>query len=646
MTGDVSLRPARERPALGTRLGLVGDAGGHPYAVLGTTLLLILVAGAQGGYFPTSWSWTALALGWAIGLWAVVGSRHELGRLDLAMVGALAALLLWIASSAAWSSDPAQSLLEAQRALVYVTGVAAFLLLGRRHAVPALACAITAAISLEALYALGTRLFPDRLGGYDPIAVYRLSGSIGYWNGLGIFCVLGILLSLGLVLHSRRSVRVAVAVALVVLLPTLYFTFSRGSWVALGIGAAALFLAARDRLRVITAAFVVLPTPAVAVLVGSRAEGLTHEGALRATAVENGHRLALVLLLLVGIQVVLILGLLALERRARPGRTLKRLYGGALLAAILVAASFIFVRFGSPPELVSKGYTAFKAPPPSVGADLNDRLLSFSGNGRADLWEIAWQDYREHRLVGSGAGSYERFWVRERETALQVRDAHGLYVETLAELGPVGLALLLAALGVPLVAFWRTTRAPAVAGALGAYTAFLVHAGVDWDWELSAVTLAGLLCGALLVLAARRRPEREARGSVRGVTLVAAVGASAVAFAGVLGKSALSSADDAVAAGRFERAGRDAARAERWLPWSSRPWVVLGEAYLGSGDTARARASFRKAVAVDEGDWRAWSELAVASSGRARAAALRRATALNPLEPSILELQPASAAGG
>jgi len=408
----------------------------------------------------------------------------------------------------------------------------------------------------------------------------------------------------------------------------------------------AMIAGGRDRLRLVTAALVVLPAPALAVLLGSRSDGLTHAGVSRVEAAASGHRLALLLLGLVAVQLVLALTFVLVERRARPGARLRRAYGGVLLAVLVVAASFVFVRFGSPPELASKGYSAFTAPPPIIDGDLNDRLLNFSGNGRADLWSAAWASYREHELLGAGAGSYERHWLRTRETPLQVRDAHGLYVETLAELGPLGLGLLVAALAVPLIAFWRSNRTPIVAGALGAYAAFLAHAAVDWDWELSAVTLAGLLCGALLVLAARRGAAREPRAPVRGGVLLAGLVAAALAFAGLLGNSALASAEDAVSEGRWESAASAAVRAERWMPWSARPWLVLGQARLGAGDTPGAIASFEKAVTVDDGDWRAWSELAVAASGQTRSRAIRRATALNPLEASVRSLRSASAGGG
>jgi hypothetical protein len=44
-------------------------------------------------------------------------------------------------------------------------------------------------------------------------------------------------------------------------------------------------------------------------------------------------------------------------------------------------------------------------------------------------------------------------------------------------------------------------RTPSAAGAAaaGAYVAFLFHAGVDWDWEMPAVTVAGLACGVALM---------------------------------------------------------------------------------------------------------------------------------------------------
>ena len=54
---------------------------------------------------------------------------------------------------------------------------------------------------------------------------------------------------------------------------------------------------------------------------------------------------------------------------------------------------------------------------------------------------------------------------------------------------------------------WRRLRARAiarlVAPAAAAYSAFLVHAGLDWDWEMPVTTLAGLACGAALLASGR-----------------------------------------------------------------------------------------------------------------------------------------------
>jgi hypothetical protein len=108
-------------------------------------------------------------------------------------------------------------------------------------------------------------------------------------------------------------------------------------------------------------------------------------------------------------------------------------------------------------------------------------------------------------------------------------------VETLAEVGPVGLSLLLAALAVPLVAAVRARACSLAAAGAGAYAAFLVHAGLDWDWEMPAVTLAGFLCG-IGILAADRSEATEVMVGVRGrraLGLVALVVASLAVAAAV-----------------------------------------------------------------------------------------------------------------
>ena len=85
--------------------------------------------------------------------------------------------------------------------------------------------------------------------------------------------------------------------------------------------------------------------------------------------------------------------------------------------------------------------------------------------------------------------------AKHKRVGGQVRDVHNLYLETLAEQGPIGLALLVAMLGIPLVGAWRARRIPIVPAAFGAYVAYLAHASIDWDWELTAVTIAALACG-------------------------------------------------------------------------------------------------------------------------------------------------------
>src|SRR5947207_15629508 len=191
------------------------------------------LAAAQGGYFPTSWGWASVPLLWAVAIALIVRDRVRLGTAERVFLAALAGLAVCIALSSAWSVAPAQSVLEFERVLVYVAVVSAVLLLSRGRSGRHVLGGLLAAISVIAIFSLLTRLVPDRIGVYDRTAVYRLAQPIGYWNGLGIFAGIGALIALGFSARARTVwARAASAGALVVLLPTLYFTFGRAAWLA------------------------------------------------------------------------------------------------------------------------------------------------------------------------------------------------------------------------------------------------------------------------------------------------------------------------------------------------------------------------------------------------------------------------------
>jgi tetratricopeptide (TPR) repeat protein len=251
-------------------------------------------------------------------------------------------------------------------------------------------------------------------------------------------------------------------------------------------------------------------------------------------------------------------------------------------------------------------------------------------------WSAAWHEVREHPVLGAGGNEFRRYWLRYRPNDFGTLNAHNLYLETLADLGPLGLALLLTALGVPLVAATRVRGTPLAPVATGAYVAFLAHAAVDWDWQLPAVVLAALACGSALVLAARPEDSLRALPSrLRVVTVIAAIPLAAFLFAAQLGNNALGANDRDAARDDEAKAAADARRARRWLPWSAEPWQRLGEAQLASGEVEAARRSFREALDRDPEEWSAWLDLAHATQGRERAGALTRASRLNPRGDAI-----------
>jgi O-antigen ligase len=138
---------------------------------------------------------------------------------------------------------------------------------------------------------------------------------------------------------------------------------------------------------------------------------------------------------------------------------------------------------------------------PRYGADTR-RLASFESN-RYSYWKVAGGMFVAAPLAGDGSGSFRVVWRQERTILDPALDAHSLYLETGAELGILGLIAL--ALFIGGVAWAGRNVALArrneVTGALAALAALAVHAGLDWDWEMPAIALVGLLLAGVVVAA-------------------------------------------------------------------------------------------------------------------------------------------------
>jgi hypothetical protein len=420
---------------------------------------------------------------------------------------------------------------------------------------------------------------------------------------------------------------------------TLYFTFSRGAWLALAVGLLVAFVVDPGRLGLAAWGVLVLPWPAIGILLASRSHGLTTATPALEHARQDGRSLAGALVVLSIGAAATVSALALLERRWPLPLNARRAFAAVLVAICAIAGAGTVVKFGAPWTLVARTAHRFAAPQPRHVHNLNARLFDASGSSRLDLWRVAWDDAGRHPLVGSGAGSYAAQWFRDRPSPVDATNAHELYLETLAELGPLGLGLLLTALGAPLIAGWRARRHPLMAGVLAAYVAFLVHAAADWDWQLAAVGLTGLACGATLLVMARGSCARAVGTHGRAALAATAMLFSGFALWSLHGAYPLGQARTAVDNGQWVAAQNHARTASARIGgFSAVPWQLLGEAQTALRKPDAARASLRVAVRRDPSSWEAWYDLAVVSHGAERRTAANKALTLNPLGAETLAL--------
>ncbi len=614
-------------------------------AIAGLTVFLGFNAG---GFFPGATAIAALV----VCLLAVLGIMLVSGPFESFTLGLflplalLAGFAAWTLVSAAWSHAPGRALLEFDRALLYVLVLAFFGMLvpGKRRLEWGLRGFVLAAIVICTagwITRVAADLWPISLD----IQPERLSFPITYWNALGLMSTLAIIACVYLASGDRqtRLTRILGAAAIPLLASTLLLTFSRSS-LALAVVGLLLYAAIARPRRLLTTLVAVVPSAAVALLATYRAKLVGSAHFASPPGVAQGHRLALVVALCVGSAALLQALLLRFDERLEAWRPPKAKTGTKVgLAAGLVAVA---LALGAPSWIDSRYQQFIHGNVVGHHREPSARLTSTGNNGRIAQWDVALDAFDAKPLIGNGAGTYQLLWARDRPYLFTVIDAHSLYIQVLGELGLVGILLIGGALIAIFVGLARRMRGEGrhiYAAVLALAIVWAIHAGVDWDWEMPAVTLwLFALAGLGLSKPVGERSRVAAIEPRRVVRIVAVLGVGVLAAtpaAVAVSQSNLNAAVSAFNRGDCNAAISSALGSLDALKVRPQPYEVIGYCDARFGQDHLALLEMENAVSRDPDSWEPHYGLAIvrAAAGLSPLPQLQLARQLNPLEPLIRE---------
>jgi O-antigen ligase len=614
----------------------------------------VYLALSGGGYDIVARSQVVILLWWVVLLGALIGllPRRPLLRVAWLAVALLGGFLIltWIAVG--WSSSAERTLIEAGRVSgylgIFVLGLSLVSSRNARSMLNGLACAI----ALVSLLAVLSRLIPSWFP-IDPTARFyatpRLRYPFDYSDGVGEFVALGLPLLLYVATGARSVIGRALGMAaLPVVVLCLAMTVSRAGVLAAAVTLAFFYALVPDRLPRLLAGLIAAVGSAVVVA------GLLHRPGLRdqltgaAPAAQRHDEVLILILVCAGVGLVHG-GITLLSRRVeRPSWSRVSERGSTLVGAAIVGAVVIglAVLIGTGAE--TRIWNDFKKPNASVSGTQYLRLLSIAGSHRYQYWQVAAHAFDAHPWKGIGPGTFQFYWAAHQTIGESVVNAHSLWMETLAELGIPGLALIAGLFAFVLVAgsaralsargSSRLLIATATAGVAG----FCAAAAFDWVWQIGAVPLVALLLMAVALGAREESEDAElspARPRIWTRVLLVAVSIPALwAIARPLAvTNEVRASQSAAQRGDFRTALSDALTAHNAERGAASPWLQRALLLEQLGDVRGAAAAIAEAKTREPTNWQIWlvvSRIATENDQPGLAlAAYRRARSLNPTSP-------------
>ncbi len=634
-----------------------------------TSLTFVTVGGVD--LAPNTWTEIVLVgLGAAAAI-AVVLIGAPGRAWGAATVGLFGCLVVLTAASVTWSVQPDTSWVEAGRTLSYMAAFGGAAACARLFPDrwPALLGGIAITAVVVSGYALLVKVFPATL---DPNETFgRLRAPFDYWNATGLTGAVGLPLCLwsGARPQARRLVRALCVPCVAVLIGVIVLSYSRGAVLAGVVGLAVWFTLVPLRLR---GALILLLGGAGGAVISAyalRTHALTANSVPLAARTASGHSFGVVIA--VTLAVLLAAGFvaaLAAERTTFNDTTRRRIGTALVVAAALLPVAGIGALAASSRGLtgeVSHVWHTLTGSGSSVANGPN-RLVQL-GNSRGRYWREGITVGRHALVKGVGALGYGTAVTHYTYDPRTVGHAHSYVIETFADFGLIGVALMLAMLASWSLAARRTLAgrggtAPERAGLqtmLVVVVIFGVHSTIDWTWFVPGAAVPALVCAGWLAgrgpIAARvgTRPRRSITRAPGAAAVTLAVTALALAcgwevWQPLRASDATSAALSAASSGHLASAIADAKSAANEYPVGVDPLFDLAAFYDAAGLRPAAHAELIRAVDRQPQNAQTWLELAdfdlrVGNPREAMAAARMAKRLDHSSYPALLDLHRAHA---